>query len=165
MIDDAGWLHTGDIGEIDAQGFLKITDRKKDILVTAGGKNVAPQNIENLLKMSRYIEQVNVIGDRRKFLTAVIAPAFDALAAWAKEQRIAFRDPKDLAKVPEVIELIQREVDQVNEQLAKFEAIKKFVLSDIPFTPGNDLLTPTLKVRRKAVNARFAKEIERMYLE
>ena len=165
IIDENGWLHTGDIGEFDTQGFLKITDRKKDILVTAGGKNVAPQNIENLFKLSRFIEQINVVGDRRKFLTAVIAPAFEELEAWARENKVPFRERKDLVAKPEVIELIQREVDQANGQLARFETIKKFVLADVPFTPDNDMLTPSLKVRRKAVNTRFAREIERLYAE
>jgi long-chain acyl-CoA synthetase len=164
-IDARGWFHTGDIGEIDADGFLKITDRKKDLIITAGGKNVAPLNLEGLLTLSRYIEQANVIGDRRKFLTAVLVPAFPELEAWAKARGIAFRTRKELVESPAVVDLIQGEVDTVNAQLAKYETIKKFVLSDVEFTTDNSLLTPTLKVRRKAVAAAFAEKIARLYTE
>ena len=160
-----GWFHTGDIGVLDEEGFLKITDRKKDLIITAGGKNVAPQNIENLLKMDRLIEQVNVIGDRRKFLTAIIVPAFKDLEAWAREKGLKFENRAELVKLPEVVQLLQDAVDRANKELAKYESIKKFIISDIEFTQDNDMLTPTLKVKRKIVNKFFAKQIEHMYEE
>ncbi len=160
---EGGWFHTGDIGVIDGEGYLKITDRKKDLIVTAGGKNVAPQNIENLMKLQPYIEQVNVIGDKRKFLTAIIVPTFPALEKWAKEKGISYNDRADLVKKTEIKELITKDVEKVNGELAKFESIKKFHLSAVEFTQENDMMTPTMKVRRKIVNKHFAKEIEGMY--
>jgi len=160
-----GWFHTGDIGVIDGDGYLKITDRKKDLIVTAGGKNVAPQNIENMLKMDRYVEQVNVIGDRRKYLTAIIVPAFTEVEAWAKQKGLKFANRAELVKLAEINELIKLSVDKVNAELAKYESIKKFHLSDLEFTQENGMLTPTLKVKRKVVNKHFAAQIEGMYEE
>jgi long-chain acyl-CoA synthetase len=150
---------------IDNDGFLKITDRKKDLIVTAGGKNVAPQNIENMLKMDRYVEQLNVIGDRRKYLTAVIVPAFPEVEAWARQKGLKFANRTELVALPEARALIQQSVDKVNGELAKYESIKKFHLSDTEFTQDNGMLTPTLKVKRKEVNKYFAQQIERMYEE
>jgi len=160
-----GWFHTGDIGELDADSFLKITDRKKDIIVTAGGKNVAPQNIENMLKMERFIEQVNIIGDRRRYLTASIVPDFAELEKWAREKGLQYAGRKELVKLPEVHKLIEDAIKKNNSELAKYETIKKFHLTDIQFSQENDMLTPTLKVKRKKVNAYYAKEIEAMYEE
>jgi long-chain acyl-CoA synthetase len=160
-----GWFHTGDIGELDADGFLRITDRKKDLIVTAGGKNVAPQNIENLLKMDRYIEQVNIIGDRRRYLTAIIVPNLAEVEKWAQAKGLKFVERPELVKLPEVKQLLQESVEKVNRQLAKYESIKKFYVTDVVFSQENDMLTPTMKVKRKKVNARFAKEIEAMYEE
>ena len=160
-----GWFHTGDIGELDPDGFLKITDRKKDLIITAGGKNVAPQNIENELKMNRYIEQVNVVGDRRKYLTAIIVPAYDELERWAREKGIKYGEIAELVALPEIHDLISGALEETNRTLAKYETIKKFYLSPIPFTQENDMLTPTMKVKRKMVNLRFAKEVEAMYEE
>jgi long-chain acyl-CoA synthetase len=160
-----GWFHTGDIGELDADGFLKITDRKKDLIVTAGGKNVAPQNIENMLKMDRCVEQVNVIGDRRRYLTAIIVPAIPEVCKWAEGKGLKFADDAELVRLPEVVQLVKEAVDKVNAQLAKYETIKKFHLTHVAFTQDNDMLTPTMKVKRKKVNAFFAKEIEGMYEE
>jgi len=160
-----GWFHTGDIGVIDADGFLKITDRKKDLIVTAGGKNIAPQNIENMLKMDRFIEQVNVIGDRRKYLTAIVVPNFGELQSWAAEKNIKYSDRRELVGRPEVRELIGAAIEKVNNELARYESIKKFHISDMEFSQDNDMLTPTLKVKRKVVNNYFARDIEAMYEE
>ena len=160
-----GWFHTGDIGEFDRDGFLRITDRKKDLIVTAGGKNIAPQNIENLLKIEKYIEQVNVVGDRRKYLVAVIVPNFDDLKAFAKKNKIRYDDLSDLVENDTVYQLIDQAVKRVNNKLAKFETIKKFIISDIEFTQENTMLTPTLKVKRKVVNKHFAENIDRLYEE
>ena len=148
---------------IDDDGFLKITDRKKDLIVTAGGKNVAPQNIENMMKLQPYIEQVNVIGDKRKFLTAIIVPSFPMVKKWAKEKGLSFADHNELVALPAVKELITKDVEKVNAELAKFETIKKFHLANVEFTQENDMMTPTMKVRRKIVNKYFAKEIEGLY--
>jgi long-chain acyl-CoA synthetase len=160
-----GWFHTGDIGEIDADGFLRITDRKKDIIVTAGGKNVAPQNIENLLKMEKYIEQVCVIGDKRKYLTALVVPSFEQLRDWAAQNGASVDDREALVKAPEVRALIQRAIDNVNTQLARFETIKRFELLPEEFTVENELLTPSLKVRRKQVMHRYRDDIAALYPE
>jgi len=162
---EGGWFHTGDIGVIDEDGFLMITDRKKDLIVTAGGKNVAPQNIENMLKMERYIEQINIIGDKRKYLTAIIVPAFADVEAWAKEKGLKFSNHAELVQLPEVRALIQEGVDRVNGLLAKYETIKKFHLADVEFNQENNMLTPTMKVKRKIVNKHFAQNIEAMYEE
>ncbi|MHA1570142.1 MAG: AMP-dependent synthetase/ligase, partial [Alphaproteobacteria bacterium] len=105
---EGGWFHTGDIGEFDEDGFLKITDRKKDIIVTAGGKNIAPQNIENMLKLDRYVEQVNIIGDKRKYLTAIIVPAFAELESWARENGLSYTNREELVELPQVKELVQK---------------------------------------------------------
>jgi long-chain acyl-CoA synthetase len=160
-----GWFYTGDIGEIDADGFLRITDRKKDIIVTAGGKNVAPQNIENLLKMEKYIEQVCVIGDKRKYLTALVVPSFEQLRDWAAQNGASVDDREALVKAPEVRALIQRAIDNVNTQLARFETIKRFELLPEEFTVENELLTPSLKVRRKQVMHRYRDDIAALYPE
>ncbi len=158
-----GWFHTGDIGQIDQDGYLKITDRKKDIIVTAGGKNIAPQNIENLLKMEKYIEQVNVVGDKRKYLVAVIAPDFDELKVFAKENKIIYDNWSDLVEKQKVYTLIEDTVKRVNQRLAKYETIKKVIVSDIEFSEENGMLTPTMKVKRKIVNKHFAKKIDALY--
>jgi len=165
VFDEEGWFHTGDVGELDEDGFLRITDRKKELIVTSGGKNIAPQPIENLLKMNKFVEQVCLIGDRRKFISAIVVPDFESLEAWAKEQGIEFLNREELVTNSKTVELFNDVVDEVNSKLAKYETIKKFVLSPVEFTQENKMLTPTLKVRRKVVMQRFAKEIEDMYAE
>lgn len=165
VFDSEGWFHTGDIGEIDEDGFLKITDRKKELIITSGGKNIAPQPIENMLKMNKFVEQACLIGDRRNYVTCIIVPNFSELESWAKSQNIEFTSREELTKNPKVIEMYQRIVDEVNSQLARYESIKKFVLSPVEFTQENKMLTPTLKVRRKVVMQYFAREIEKMYAE
>jgi long-chain acyl-CoA synthetase len=160
---EGGWFHTGDIGEFDAEGFLKITDRKKDLIITAGGKNIAPQNIENLLKLEKYIEQVNVVGDRRKYLTAIVVPTFEELQAYAKANNIAYENNTDLVANDKIYELIENAVKNANAKLAKYETLKKFVVSDVEFTQENGMLTPTLKVKRKIVNQFFAAKVDSMY--
>ena len=164
-IDEDGWFHTGDIGIFDEEGFLVITDRKKNIIVTAGGKNVAPQKIENLLITSRYIEQALVIGDKRKFCSALIVPSFETLEKYAAEQGISFRSHKELCQNSKVIELIQKEVEAVNKDLASYESIKKFILVDQPFTIESGELTPSLKVKRKIVEKNYQEQIDALYAE
>lgn len=163
VIDKDGWFATGDIGEITPEGMLRITDRKKDLLVTAGGKNVAPQPIENQLKASPFVEIAVLFGDRKPFITALLVPNFEELERWAKLSGLATASRRELVAQPEVQQLYQGVVDKVNEQLARFEAIKKFTVLAEPFTMDGGELTPTLKVKRRVVEKRFAEVIEAMY--
>ncbi len=164
-IDEEGWFHTGDIGVIDEDGFLIITDRKKNLIVTAGGKNVAPQPIENLLITSQYIEQAVVIGDKRKFISALIVPNMDALKAFAQERGITYQSTRELLDHPEVQKLYRQEIDNVSKDLARYETIKKFALIEEPFTIESGELTPTLKVKRRIVEERYKDIIDKMYEE
>ena len=159
-----GWLHSGDVGEFDAQGFLRITDRKKDLIITAGGKNVAPQNLEKLLKSIPAVGQVVVIGDRRKFLSALITLDAEKAPAFAREKGMPL-EPAALAKHPAFIAHIQAGVDRVNGELAKYESIKKFTLLPTDFTPETGELTPTQKIKRKVVGEKYSAEIEAMYAD
>jgi long-chain acyl-CoA synthetase len=163
LLDD-GWFATGDIGELDAQGFLKITDRKKDLFKTAGGKYIAPQMLENHLKVQRFIEQACVVGDQRPYCIAVLAPAFEALEAWAHAEGIAFTDRAALCAHPRVLAQLQAGVDAVNAHVARYEQVKYFVVAPTPFTQENGLLTPSIKVKRKAVIQAYASEIDAIYL-
>jgi long-chain acyl-CoA synthetase len=157
-----GWLKTGDVGEIDAEGFLTITDRKKDILVTAGGKNVAPQNIENDLKTSKYVSQALVVGDRRPYVAALITLDADELGRWAAERGIA-GDQASLAGDARVHELVQGIVDRVNSERSRFEQVKRFTVLPRDFTMDHGELTQTLKLRRRAVFEHFSAEIDELY--
>src|SRR3989339_318373 len=158
-----GWLCTGDGGEIDEHGFLKITDRKKDIIVTAGGKNITPQYIENKLKASVYINDAVVIGDRRKYLSCLIMIDEDNVVKFAQDNKIQFSTYKDLTQSPEVIALIDREVQSVNQTLAKVENIRKFTLLPKRLYEEDGEVTPTMKIKRKFVNEAFQDIIEAMY--
>ncbi|RLB41335.1 MAG: long-chain fatty acid--CoA ligase [Deltaproteobacteria bacterium] len=158
-----GWLYSGDVGEIDEDGFLKITDRKKDIIVTAGGKNITPQYIENKLKFSPYINDAVVIGDGRKYLTCLIMIDEDNVVKYAQDHKVQFSTYKDLTQSPEIIKLIQGEVDKVNEQLARVEQIKKFTILPKKLYEEDGEVTPTMKVKRKYVNEAFKDLIEAMY--
>jgi long-chain acyl-CoA synthetase len=160
-----GWLYTGDVGRIDEDGHLHITDRKKDIIITAGGKNITPSEIENQLKFSPYINDAVVIGDRRRYLTALIMIDEENVMKYAQENRIPFTTYASLTRAPEIIKLIQKEVDKVNEQFARVETIKKFRLIDIQLTTDDDEITPTMKLKRKFVSERFKDLIESMYSE
>jgi len=162
-VDTEGWLHTGDIGVLDEDGFLAITDRKKDILVTSGGKNIAPQNIENLLKTDPFVSQAFAYGDRRKYVTALITLSPDEIARWAREQGIPSSDPEVLARDPRVQEMMKSRVDALNARLAPFEQVKKFVLLGTDFSQETGELTPTLKVRRKVVVAKYGALLDALY--
>ena len=157
-----GWLSTGDIGEIDADGFITITDRKKDILVTAGGKNVAPQNIENDLKTSRYVSQVLVVGDRRPYVAALITLDEAEIGRWAEERGVA-ADMSSLVRDERVRELVQGIVDETNRERSRYEQVKRFALLPRDFTMEHGEVTPTLKLRRRAVIEHFESEIEALY--
>jgi long-chain acyl-CoA synthetase len=158
-----GWFATGDIGRFDEDGFLFITDRKKDLIVTAGGMNIAPQNIENLLKGDPFISQVMVHGDRRPYPVALITLNPEELAKFAREQGIMAGDPSVLAKHPKVVERVQRTVDHKNSELQSYAKIKKFVILPEDFTVENGALTPTLKVKRKVISERHRPVLDALY--
>ena len=158
-----GWLYSGDIGEIDGDGYLKITDRKKDIIVTAGGKNITPQYIENKLKFSSYINDAVIIGDKRKFITSLIMIDEDNVVKYAQDNKVQFSTYKDLTQAPEIIKLIQGEVNKVNDTLARVEQIKKFTILPKKLYEEDGEVTPTMKVKRKYVNEAFGDIIEGMY--
>ena len=164
-IDADGWFHTGDIGTLDEDGFLHITDRKKEILVNAYGKNIAPAPIENLLKASPYIGHAVLIGDRRNYLTALLVPDFESLEAWAAKQGIgaAGGDRKALVARPEARALYAAEVERVNEGLAHYEQIVRWALLPDDFSVETGELTPTQKVKRRVIDKKYAAEIEALY--
>jgi long-chain acyl-CoA synthetase len=164
IIDQDGWFHSGDIGVFDDHGFLTITDRKKDIIVTAGGKNVAPQNIENLLKQSPWISQAMVHGDKRPYLVALVTLNPDAMARFAEETG----RPNDIAQLAadtEVRARVELEITATNRRLSQFETIKKFHILAADFSIEGGELTPTLKVKRKVVSERHKRALDALYDE
>ena len=158
-----GWLHTGDVGEIDNYGNLKITDRKKDIIITAGGKNISPSEIENELKFSPFISDAVVIGDKRKFLSCLIMIDEENVMKHAQDNDIPFSNFESLCKSEEIVSLIDDEVNKVNKKFASVEQVKKFSLIDIQLTAEDDELTPTMKLKRKFINQKYGDIIESMY--
>jgi long-chain acyl-CoA synthetase len=164
-IDGEGWFHTGDIGEIDADGYLKITDRKKDLIVTAAGKNIAPQPIENLAKSNKFVANVVMLGDKRKFPIMLVVPNFDNLERWAKERRLAFNSRAALIALADVRAKVEREVMGELRDLAKFEMPKRVLLLENDFTIESGDLTPTLKVKRRVVERRYKDLVDRAYAE
>lgn len=163
VLSPDGWYATGDVGVVDEDGFLKITDRKKDIIVTSGGKNVAPQNIENSLKESLYVSQCMVHGDMRKYLTGLVTLDPETVLPWAVKSAVQTENWAKLCKNEKVIALIQGEVDKLNQSLAKFETIKYFRIVPDEFTVETGELTPTLKVKRKEVTKRYKSLLDSMY--
>ena len=159
----AGWLHTGDVGHLDNSGNLKITDRKKDIIITAGGKNISPSEIENELKFSAFISDAVVIGDKRKFLSCLIMIDEENVMKFAQDHDVPFSNFESLCKSKEIIDLIQLEVNQVNKKFANVEQVKKFTLIDVQLTAEDDELTPTMKLKRKFINQKYTNIIEAMY--
>jgi long-chain acyl-CoA synthetase len=160
-----GWLHTGDVGTLDADGFLTITDRMKDIIITAGGKNITPSEIENQLKFSPYISDAVVIGDQRKFLSCLVMIDHETVAQFAQERNVPFTNFASLCRAKDVQDLIWSEIERVNKQLARVETIKKFRLIEQILTPEDDELTPTMKLKRTLVNVKYKDVIEAMYAE
>lgn len=164
-IDAEGWLHTGDIGEIVEDGYLRITDRKKDIIVTAGGKNIAPQPIENRLKTHPLVEQVVMVGDKRKFPSLLLVPAFSTLEAWAASQGVPVSDRRALLEDPRVQAHVGRVIQEHLGHLSSFETPKKIALLDREFTIEDGTLTPSMKVRRRVVQDRLKEVIDRFYID
>jgi long-chain acyl-CoA synthetase len=160
-----GWFHTGDIGVLDAEGFLRITDRKKDLIVTAGGKKVAPQPIENRLKLNKFLSNAVMLGDRHKFPIALLVPNFDRLEAWARERGLGWGTREELAALPEVQELLGSEARKQLRDLAQFEMPKRFLILPRDFSIEGGELTPKLSVRRKIVEERYADRIAALYAE
>jgi long-chain acyl-CoA synthetase len=162
-VDAEGWLLTGDVGVLDSEGFLRITDRKKDIIVTSAGKNIAPQNVENLLKTDKFVSQAFVYGDRRKYLTALLTLSAEDIMKWAEQNGIPERDTVALAKHPRVEAMMRARVDEMNRQLASFEQVKKFIVLGTDFTQETGELTPTLKVKRKVVIRKYGSLLDALY--
>jgi long-chain acyl-CoA synthetase len=160
-----GWLHTGDVGFLDEEGFLTITDRMKDIIITAGGKNITPSEIENQLKFSPFIADAIVIGDQRKFLSCLVMIDHETVAQFAQEQNVPFTNFASLCRAKEVQDLISGEIERVNKQLARVETIKKFRLIEQILTPEDEELTPTMKLKRTFVNTKYKDVIDGMYAE
>jgi long-chain acyl-CoA synthetase len=162
-INADGWLHTGDIGQLDADGFLSITDRKKDLIITAGGKNIAPQPIESRIKESPYITEAVMIADQRKFPVALIVPDFAALRVHAEQQGITAESHADLCRHPDLVDLVRSEVNRLSAEFAPYERIKKFALVDHEFSVISGELTPTMKLKRKVITEKYKAMIDALY--
>jgi long-chain acyl-CoA synthetase len=160
-----GWFKTGDMGNIDADGYLSVTDRKKDLIKTSGGKFIAPQPIENALKLNPYVEVAAIIGDRRKFPAVMISPNFVHLEEWARTHGIPFSSRAELIANPKVLALYQGVVEEQNQNLARFEKLKRLILVPDEFTADNGALTPTLKLRRRVIEERYRKQIDELYAQ
>jgi long-chain acyl-CoA synthetase len=163
LTDADGWLATGDIGTVDEDGYLTITDRKKELIITAGGKNISPAQIENALRTHPLVGHAVAIGDRRPYVTALVALDEEIAPAWAKNQGIEVSDPTALAEHPAVLAEVQRAVDAANERLARVEQVKRFQVLGAPWTPESGELTPTLKLRRRVITERYATVIDDLY--
>ena len=162
VLEPDGWLHSGDIATIDADGFVTITDRKKDIIVTAGGKNIAPQNLENDLKTSRFVSQALVVGDRRPYPAALITLDAVEIGKWAAEQGLE-GDIATLARDPKVVDLVSGIVEDVNRERSRFEQLKRFTILPRDFEMEQGEVTPTLKLKRRVVLEHFADDVEGLY--
>jgi long-chain acyl-CoA synthetase len=160
-----GWFSTGDIGHIDNDGYLSVTDRKKDLIKTSGGKFIAPQPIENALKLNPYVGVAAIIGDKRKFPAVLISPNLHALEEWARLHGIQFSSREELITDPKVIDLYESAVESVNQNLARFEKLKRVLLVADEFTPDSGILTPTLKLRRRIVEERYRRQIDELYAQ
>ena len=161
--DSEGWLHTGDVGAIDNDGYVRIVDRKKELIITAGGKNISPANLESLLKQHPLVGQSCAIGDRRPFVTALVVLDSEVAPAWAREHGIEFSSIAELAADPRVVAAVQDAVDECNRHVALVEGIRKFTILPVEWTPESNELTPTLKMKRRVVFEKYAPQIEAMY--
>jgi long-chain acyl-CoA synthetase len=163
VIDEEGWLHTGDIGAYDNEGYMRITDRKKHLFVSSGGKNIAPAHIEEMLQHSPFIDQILLIGDKRQFVTALIVPDFEVLHDKLRSENVTAISNSELAEREDVRQMIDLELDRLQRGLASYERVRRFTLLPDAFTVENNLLTPTLKIKRKEVERRYADTINAMY--
>src|SRR5581483_2460627 len=162
---DNGWFKTGDIGNIDADGYLSVTDRKKELIKTSGGKFIAPQPIENSLKLNPLVGAAALLGDRRKFPAVIISPNFVLLEEWARENRISCGTRAELVEHPKVQDLYAEIVEGINQKLARFEKLKRVIVVPDEFTIDNGALTPSLKLRRRVVEERYRKQIDDLYAQ
>ena len=160
-----GWFCTGDIGNLDDEGYLSITDRKKDLIVTAGGKNIAPQHVENLAKLDKYISEIMLYGDKQRFISALVVPDFENLEEYALNHDILYTDIKGLLEDPEIIRLFEQRFKKIHEEneIPQYEQVKKFILLDSDFSMDKEEVTPTMKLRRKIVTAKFQKQLDALY--
>jgi long-chain acyl-CoA synthetase len=163
MIDEAGWLHTGDIGEIDEAGFLKITGRKKELIITAGGKNISPERIENALKTSPFIKEVVAVGDRKNFVAALVQIEYDTVGDWAQRRNLPYTSYGDLAGKAEVAKLVDDEIKRCNELLARVEQVRKFRILPKELHQDDGELTATQKVRRRVVVTHYEELVASLY--
>jgi long-chain acyl-CoA synthetase len=162
-VDDEGWLHTGDCGEIDAEGYLRVKDRIKDIIITSGGKNITPSLIENQIKFSPYVADAVVVGEARRYVTCLVMIDQDNVAKFAQDRQIPYTDFASLTRAPEVLALVRAEIETVNARLARVEQVKDFRLISQLLTAEDEELTPTMKLKRKVVTAKYAELIASMY--
>ncbi len=159
------WFKTGDIGNLDGDGFLSITDRKKDLIKTSGGKFVAPQPLENKLKANALVQEAVLVGDKRKFISVIIQPNFAVVEDWARRNEVKFSSREELVQTPKVRALFEVVIGAINDELARFETIKKFILVAEDFSIANGTMTPSMKVRRRMVEERYRPEIDALYAE
>jgi long-chain acyl-CoA synthetase len=162
-IDDEGWLHSGDVAELDDEGFLRITDRKKELIITAGGKNISPEKVENALKTSPYINEVVAVGDARNFISALVQIEYDVVADWATRQQIQYTSFADLAAKPEVVKLLDREILRCNELLPRVAQVRAFRTLPKELSEDDGELTATRKVRRRNVLASYQSLVAEIY--
>jgi long-chain acyl-CoA synthetase len=160
---DDGWFRTGDIGEADKDGFLRITDRKKELFKTSGGKYIAPSHIEQMIRRSKFISQVVLIGDRRKFPAALIVPNFEMLESYAAHKGLNIKTAAEFCDHPRIIDLIERQIAEQTSELSQYEKVKRFVILENEMTIDGGELTPTLKVRRRIVDEKYKSVIDKMY--
>jgi long-chain acyl-CoA synthetase len=163
VLEADGWFHTGDIGELDKDNYLKITDRKKEMFKTSGGKYIAPQPMENKFKESAVIEQVLVVGENKNYPAALIVPSIQGLKDWCKHKDIPYTTDEEMVKKPEILDKFQKDIDELNKYFGKWEQVKKFKVLNVQWGVDTGELTPTMKLKRKIIHQKFAKEIEELY--
>jgi len=162
---DDGWFKTGDIGEIDDDGYLKITDRKKELFKTSGGKYIAPSPIEQMIRSSRFVSQAVLVGNERKFAAALVVPNFEMLESYVKLKGLHAKTPAEMCRNERIINLIERQIDSATQDLARYEKVKKIALLEKELTVEGGELTPTLKIKRRVVEEKYKDVIDRLYAE